>query len=624
MSKVARRRTRPPAAERGPASPPALTLPVVLVAAALLALTWAAFAGALGHSFVDWDDFQYVTENPHVLGRHYGELLRTVVVGGYAPLTMVSFAWNVSQPLRAAPFIATNVALHLLNTLMVFVLVLGLSRRRLLVAAFVALLFGIHPMHVESVAWVTERKDVLYAFFLLAGLLAYQRHLARPRGGGWLAAAFGLFVLSCLSKGMAVVFPALLVMLDWWNGRRVLERRAMLEKLPFVAVSLLFGVVAVVVQKGGDLFGLLHRTAADAGAAPPTGLGPLLRAIVPTYGYLTYAWRLLVPSGLCAYYPHPTPAEAMRPQVLLSPLFFLATVALVLWDLRRTRVIAFGLGWFLVTMVPVLQWIPVSGSLVPDRFSYVSYLGPLFALGMGLQAAFERRRAVGLALWCAGGVWAALLFVQATRQVEVWRDGASLWDRTIRQYPRLANPYLYRGKLRALAGQTREAQDDFRTALELGLRTADVYEGLGTTYGRLGRLDSALVVFDRALALEPRRGMLYYNRGVTWLHLGRAREALEDLDRAMALAPEQAAMLYGPRGYARARVGQYRAAVDDFDRAIAAGAGDAAILGGRAYCRLQLGDREGAVADFREALRLDPANADARAGLRALGDPALR
>jgi len=611
----------PPGARR--AVPLAPTLPLLLLALALVVITFAAFAGALSHGFVNWDDMQYVGENPLVLGKHYGQLLHAVVSHHYHPLTMLSLAWNVSTPLSAQPFVATSVGLHLLNTLLVFWLVLLLARGRWPVAAFVALLFGIHPMHVESVAWVSERKDVLYTFFFLGGLIAYWKYLER-RGSWLLGLAFVLFVLSCLSKVMAIVFPAVLVLLDYWRGRPALERRAALEKLPFLAVSLLFGLIVQDVQAGGDFHGLLRIVRVSAGPSRALmDVTPLQRILLPTNSYLMYVWQLFVPAGLCALYPQPPPHELVLPPYVLAPLFLLGTLALAFWDLRRTRVIAFGLGWYLVTIAPVLRYapqsIPIGGGITADRYSYLSYIGLLFVLGMGLQAVFERRRFLGVALWGVSGLFAAALWVQTVHQVETWKNSEALWSRVIQVNPRLGAAFVLRGKDRFASGQTPAAMRDFQTAHRFGLRTADLYEGLGSGWVALGKLDSALVMFDRAVAADPGRGRSYYNRAAVGLSLGRPREALGDLDRALALIPAEGATLYAARGYARMQLQEYREAAADLDRAVAAGGGDTQVRYNRGFCRLQLGDRAGAVDDFREALRLNPGNAGAQRQLRTLG-----
>ena len=610
----------------GPSIPPQETsaagspLPGLLIASAtLVALTLAAYWAALRHSFVGLDDAQYVTDNAAVLGKHYRELLLAVVAGNYHPLSLLSMAWNVTTPLSPLPFIATNLALHVANTLLVFWLVWLISYRKFLVAAFVALLFGIHPMHVESVAWISERKDVLYTFFFLAGLIAYWRYLVR-RAWGLLALSFILFVLSCLAKGMAVVFPIVMMLLDYWQRRPLMERRALLEKLPFFATSALFGLIALDAQGGGNFHGVLHLVGlrADALTTPQT-LTPWQRLVLPTHAYTTYVARVFLPLNLCAFEPYPSLQEMRQPAYLVAPLGLLATLAIMLWDLRRTRVLTFGFGWFLATLVLVLQWVPVGGAIVADRYSYLSYVGLFFIMGIGCQAVFERRRAMGVALWGVGGLFLHLLFFQTISQVSTWKDSDTVWERILRLHPDQAWIHTIRGADRASKGRIQPALDDFRTALSLGLRNADVYQGLGSTYGAVGKLDSSLIMLDRGLAIDSSRGGLYFNRAATYQAMGRQREALRDMDRVISLMPTQATRLHGPRGHAMMEIGDYAGAAAEFDRALAADSANADLFYDRGRCRLQLGDRAGAARDFRASLRLVPGDTRVRTQLQTLG-----
>jgi Flp pilus assembly protein TadD len=589
-----------------------------LVAVALAAITLFVYAGALRHTFVNWDDPEYVTQNPLVLGKEYGRLLTAVVSHHYHPLTMLSLAWNVSTPLSAQPFIATNVALHVINTLLVFWLVLLLAERRVAVAAFVALLFGIHPMHVESVAWIAERKDVLYAAFYLGGLIAYWGHLERSRPP-LLILTFALFVLACLAKGIAVTFPLAMLLLDYWKGRP-LQARLLLEKLPFLAVSALFGAVVLDVQAGGDFHGLLDAPAGGtAGFGLLPGYTPLQRVALPAYACLMYVWRLLVPAGLMALHPYPHVGDAGQLRFVLAPVLLLLLVLIAARSARRHRAVAFGAGWYLVSVIPVLQWIPVGGSLMAERYTYLPYVGLLFILATGLAAAAARGRWLGVAAWGAAGVFAAAMMLVSIRQVETWKNSESLWSRAIQVRPGLATAYVYRGKDREASGRVPEAHADFRAAEHFGARTPDVYEGLGSTWAALGRPDSAAVMFDRAVRADPTRGRSYYNRAVVRLQLGRSREAVADLDTALALLPDQATKLLGVRGYLKSQLGDCPGAIADLDRAIAAGARDPGVRYSRGNCRLTLGDRAGAVEDFRATLRLAPGHAKAAARLKELG-----
>ena len=592
--------------------------PILLALAGIAAITFAAFAGAFHHSFVSLDDATCVTNNPLVLEQRYGALLTTIVNNSYHPITMLSLAANASKPLSAEPFLVTNVVLHTLDTLLVFWLAFLLSRRRIIVALVTAVLFGIHPMRVESVAWVSSRKDVLYVFFFVAGLIAYWRYLEKSRWP-WLLATFALFLLSCLSKGMAVVFPAILILFDYWKGRPVLERKALLEKVPFFAVSLLFGLIALDAEHGRNFHGLFAIADKELKATlDPTNFTPFQRVAYPTFGFLTYVWQVLAPVHLGAFYPYPTPAEASHPKYLLSIVFFLGVLALAIGSIRRNRAVAFGAGWYLLVILPVLQWVPVGASMLADRMTYLAYFGLFFLAAVGIDALIERQRAARAAVAAALLVVVALLFVRTRQQVETWRDSEALWSNVVRNFPRCDLPYISRGNGRGEAGQIQGAMADLQTALRLGSRRADMYEGLGNVYASIGKADSAVLMFDLALKGNP-NGRTYYNRAIAHLILRHPREALRDLDMALERMPLQASTLHFPRGNAYLQLGMYAEAIGEYDRAIAAGQLVVDALLNRGACKLLLKDAAGAEADFREALRLDPNNAAAVAQLRAMG-----
>jgi protein O-mannosyl-transferase len=613
------RRERVPGRASGPARcaggprPPRRVGATLLALAAVAAVTFAAYTGAFDHAFVSWDDPDYVEENTLVQQHDTHSLLTAVISNNYHPLTMVSLAMNASQPLSPKPFIVTNVILHTINTGLVFWLTLLLSGRRVLVASIAALLFGIHPMHVESVAWISERKDVLYCFFFLSACITYWRYLER-RAWPWLLATFVLFVLSCLSKGMAVVFPVVMVLLDFWKRRPVFETKSLLEKVPFLAVALLFGMIAMNVQAGGDFHGAFTRVDKGLkGLADTLPVSPLQRLTLPCYGYLMYAWKLFVPLNLSGFYPYPSPSEANGILFLLSPLFLLGTVALAVWDARRTRLATFGIGWFFVTIAPVLQWVPVGEAIMADRYSYLSYVGPIFALTYGIALALRKAPALRPVAWAACGLYAAFFFLQTTRQVETWRDSETFWSSVIRRFPRSDLAYISRGNFRGKSGRVPEAMADLQTALRLGSRRGILFDGLGNAYGTLGQVDSALIMFDRGLSLEPNMGRTYYNRAIAYLRLARPNEALADLERARVLMPLQAATLYFPRGNAYMQLTRYREAIGEFDRAIEAGVRDPYAYYNRGVCKSRVGDSDGAAADFREAHRLNPALGSAAA-----------
>jgi hypothetical protein len=572
---------------------------------AVLAITLAAYVGAFGHEFLTWDDPDYVVQNSLVLTHDYGGLLKAIVSSNYHPLTMVSLALNAAVPVSAKPFLVTNALLHTMNAGLVFWFAFLLSGRRLFVAFWTALFFGIHPMHVESVAWISERKDLLYTAFFLGGALAYWRYL-RTSDLTWLAVTFALFVLSCLSKAMAVVFPLVMVLLDMWARRPALSGRSLLEKAPFLVTSLLFGLIALNVQGGGDFHGLLTRTDLHLkGLADSLPFPAWQRAIMPAYGFMGYIWKLFVPTGLSAFYPYPSPAEAGGPLYLIAPLFLVAVVALAMWDFRRTRILTFGIGWFLITIALVLQWIPVGEAIMADRYTYLSYVGPLFALAMGASALAGRSRGWWVACFAVLGLLGALFFVLTTRQVAVWRNSETLWTNVVRRFPHSGTGYVVRGNARGASGHVQEAMQDLLMARSLGSRRVDLYDGLGNSFAAQGQLDSAVVMFSTGLALAPNAGRTYYNRALAYVRLGRPREALADLDQAQKLMSVQTVNVHLPKGDAYLQLQQFREAAAEYDQAIQAGARDPVAYNNRAIARWNLGDQAGASADLEEARRLN-------------------
>jgi tetratricopeptide (TPR) repeat protein len=593
--------------------------PTLAALVGIAVITIAAYAGAFQHAFVSLDDATCVTQNPLVLEKRYDALLTAVVNNSYNPLTMLSLAFNASRPLSAQPFLVTNVVLHTMNTLLVFWLAYLLSRRRFLVAILTALLFGIHPMRVESVAWVSSRKDVLYAYFFLAGLITYWRYLER-RTLPWLFSTFVLFVLSCLSKGMAVVFPLILILLDYWKGRPLLERRSLLEKAPFFAVAFLFGLIALDAEAGRSFHGLFAVVNKELKATVDTAFfTPFQRVAYPTYGFMMYTWRLFVPAHLGAFYPYPTLAEASHPRYLLSIFLFLGAIALAVWSVRRARILAFGLGWYLLVILPVLQWVPVGGSMLADRMTYIAYVGPFFLLATGAGLLFDRYRAMRAVLAVGLAVVVAVLFVLTTRQVETWKDSEALWTNVMRNFPRSDVPYVSRGNGRGEAGQIQGAMADLQTALRLGSRRADMYDGLGNAYATIGKPDSAVLMFDLALKANPNSSRTYYNRAIAHLRVSRPREALADLAKAQEGMPLQASIFHFPRANAYMQLAMYSEAEAEFGRAIETGQMVTDALYNRGVCRLRRNDPGGALADFRETLRLDPNFALAIEQIRAMG-----
>ncbi|HLP95549.1 MAG TPA: tetratricopeptide repeat protein [Saprospiraceae bacterium] len=525
----------------------------LITAGGLLAVILAAFGGAFGHDFVSWDDHVYVYENPMVLnptGANFRAFATQVVSLNYHPLTMWSLWLNSALfGAGAKSFIATNVLLHWGNAALLCWLVWLLTGKQYRsVAIFTALLFAIHPLRAESVVWVSERKDVLHVFFFLAGLISYWQYLDTQRKGKlWLALL--LMLLSCLSKGVAVVFPLVCMLLDYWHGRKF-SAAWVLEKLPMLALSILFGLIALDVQKGGDFHGLLTLPG-DKTKALSTVFGMDKKILFAGYGYMMYFVKTFLPLQLCTLYPYPTELELKGFQYLGGAIFFLATIGLAIWSMRKTRVLAFGFGWILSTVLLVLQFISVGVVIMADRYFYLPSAGLFFMLTYAAEVyVLQHKPNLRNAWWVVLALFAAWCLWLSREQTATWKNSETLWKQVLKFYPTedqamesLANWY---GK----QNRVPEAEQMLERAVSDGCTRANVYSALANCIAikaatakdsstQRSLRDRAFSLYDQSIALNPGNADTYFNRAFTAL-LVNPRRTIADLDTAIALAPYKA------------------------------------------------------------------------------------
>src|SRR5262245_11928828 len=598
----------------------------------ILAATAVCFSPALSgrKQFTNWDDPGYVTAQPLVRSLAPANL-RTIfspdsdVVLNYHPLTVLSLAldyWRGGLDVRA--YATTNLGLHVVNTLLVFVFLHRLTDGSFVVSALSAFWFGIHPMHAESVAWISARKELLYTLFFVASCYAYLGYLAAG-GAGWLAVSFVLFVLSCLSKATAVPLPLVLVLLDFVRGRKP-SRRMVLEKIPFLAVSIVVGVLSVRIQGEGALvFG--EFTAPE-------------RVLLAGYAFVMYWVKLLVPSRLSPFYPYPLAADgshvggifwvfpAIALLIVVAPLVFTSV-----WDARRFRTATFGMGLFTLSVAPVLQLVPVGSAIMADRYTYLSSVGAFLLIASFVDELLTWPRARP-ALLVLLAVFSVGLAAATYRRTWVWTDSETLWSDAIAKFPfRLdesggtvrvlqrgaAIAYQYRGNYYRDQGQVDRAVLDWELLVKAGIYHSAPYINLANVHAdRAERLlqeqrqEEAAAAFARAIELYglalvrgSDRFEAYLNRAVTYARMGRDEEALEDFQRAIASRPSAVALWVDVASEAL-RLGRYDAAVAAATRAAAGDAGNANAFFVRGTAYLQAGKPTEAIADLRRAVGLAP------------------
>jgi len=498
---------------------------VSLVCAALIAITLVSFAGVLRNGFVNYDDPVYVTDNPQVqsgLGWRTAAWAFTATrAANWHPLTWLSHLLDVTLfGLAPAGHHAVSLAIHAVNAGALFLVLRGLTGA-LWPSALAAALFALHPLRVESVAWVAERKDVLSAFFWIAALAAYRRYLARPTPQRYLT-VFAALALGLAAKPMLVTLPLALLLLDYWPLGRVRTGqlgRLLLEKAPLLALAAASCFVTYSVQARG-------------GAVALEETAPIVQRLENGIGsYLRYLEQTLWPRGLAVFYPLETGQGRIR-EAALAGVLLIALTGCALWLLRRSPYLGVGWFWYLGTLVPVLGLVQVGLQARADRYTYLPSIGVSIAVAWGAWALAGRSRS--RRAWLAAGSCAALLGLSlATRaQVSHWRDTVTL----------------------------------FRQALAVAPESLLAHHNLGIALSQRGDMAGAMSHFKRALAIDPLHPQAHYNVGIAYDQLGERAEAVPHYRLAVQVKPDYAEA-HNNLGVDLALAGRLQEAIDQFREA---------------------------------------------------------
>ena len=511
------------------------------LASALLAFL--VYLPALQNGFLNWDDKEIIPGNPHIQSLSLSNLfwmLTDLTTGNWLPLTWFSYAldhgWGGSEPFA---YHMDNLLLHALNTLLVFFLSLRLVNLAVRQphfpvkrAAFLtAVLFGLHPLHVESVAWAAERKDLLCGAFYFLSLLVYLDYAARKdKKPSRYYSCLGLFLLALMSKPMAVTLPAVLLVLDAWPLRRLATDRAkvLLEKIPFFLLSISVGCLTILAQS-------------RKGAMPSLEtLGPLSRLMNALHSLIFYLGKMVAPIHLTAFYP--LPAEPFSLEVL-GATFLVMLISRFCFVQRKVRP-ALGTAWlfYLVTVSPVIGLLQAGTQAAADRYTYIPLLG-FFILFSAWFAHWSSTRpfrgaVIGLAL-------ALTLSMVTLGQLEAWKNQVVLWENVVKFYPRVNDvAYSNLGNAYQAAGRLEEALKAYDAAATLAPNKALPHEGRGFVLSGLGRPEDSFLEFKKAVELEPTQPIYLLMLGNAYLIRGQAKEAVQVLEEAEKLQPQNPALLH--------------------------------------------------------------------------------
>src|SRR5437870_3095596 len=548
-----------------------------LVPVLIALVTFAAFLPTLQNQFVTWDDGKNFLENAHYRGLGWTHIrwMWTTHLGHYIPLTWMTLGLDyLLWGMNPFGYHLTNLLLHAANAVVFFfvarrILTLALpspSERghALAVAAgFAALVFAIHPLRVESVAWVTERRDVLSGLFYLSAILMYLRACERgARGRGWYWAAVGLFAGALLSKSMVVNLPFVLLILDvyplrrlggfvgWWSEP---ARRIYIEKIPFVLLAAAASAIAVMAQSS------VHAAASLAQLSLPG------RLVVSAYGLGFYLWKMVVPVNLSPLYELPRTMDPVAPPFILSYALVLAITAIVL-ALRRP-VPGLPAAWvaYVVVLLPVLGILQSGPQIAADRYTYLAGLGWASLAGAGLLSTWRRWPPfvlTGLAVVLLSG-----LGTLTWNQVEVWHDSEKLWTHALAIDPKTSMAQFGLGRVLADQGKPAEAIEHYRQALNIKPDYGAAHYNWGVVLGQQGKPAEAIEHYRQALRIRPNYAEAHNNWRLVLGQQGRLADAVEHFQQALRLKPDFAEA-HNNWGFALAQQGKRAEAIEHYRHAL--------------------------------------------------------
>jgi tetratricopeptide (TPR) repeat protein len=617
----------------------------LLICLALAVLTVTAFWQLKDCGFISYDDEQYVTKNAYVQSGLNGNSVKQAFSselakhsGHWHPITWLSLMLDHSIfGLNPHGYHLVNLLFHVMNTILLF-LILRRMTKTLWPSAFVACLFAIHPLHVESVAWIVERKDVLSTFFWMLTMGAYSYYVEHP---GFRRYCFVLlfFALGLMSKSMLVTLPFVLLLLDYWPLRRfseiipdqkiqaeefnfvpsdkqkkkskkkdavkeILEVKKpadpeykwsliyplLLEKIPLFALAIISSIVT-------------YLAAHSAGAIHSEEMSLGVRIGNAFISYIAYMGKMIWPSNLAVFYPHP---GGLIPWQVLGSVFLLIVITLVvIWKAKKSPYLVTGWLWYLGTLVPVIGIVQAGSQAMADRYTYIPLIGLFIIVAWGVPDLLKKWHYRKEILLASSALSIFCLSIITWTQVGYWQNSITLFDHTLKVTDNNWFTYNSRGNAYYDLGDYRQAIEDYDRALRITPRYAEAYSNRGTAYHKLGNYKQAIADLNRALEIKPAYADAYNSRGTAYHILGNYRQAIEDCSRAIEIKPDYA-MAYNNRGNAYNVLGNYRQAIEDYGRAIEIKPGYADAYYNRGSAYNNLGNYRQAIEDLNRAIEFKP------------------
>lgn len=529
-----------------------------------IVFTYCIYSPVLKNDFINYDDPEYVYENPHIKDlavKNIQTLFNTRTSDLYIPLVFLSY--NIEYhffKLKPTGYHFTNLILHIINSLLVLWLVWLLSKN-LLITIIISIFFAIHPLHVESVAWITERKDLLYSFFYLIALISYHFYNQR-NDKKYYVLAFVCFLFSCFSKAMAITLPAILILYDYFYLQKK-SWKIIINKIPFFIISMIFVIVAFKMMNMEERWAINFQ------------YNPLDKIATFCYGLFFYIQKAIIPVHLSLIYPYPQKTEKLLPLIyLVSPIIIGIITWLVFFYSKSNSIIKSCFLFFLISILPVLQIIPNTFTIAADRYFYLPSIG-LFAIAAYLLNTIVEQKKLKISfVWTLLTVTTIIFSSLTYNRCKVWNNSITLFTDVIQHYqtsdvaygnlgsaynskgdfitaipflqkaaelnpenPKVLNDY---GCALCMVKQYDKAIENFNRAIVISPQQAQAYNNLANTYGVIGKTDLAIDNYIKTLQRDPDNAKALYNLGVTYSISGNKKMAIESYQHSAQLGFQRA------------------------------------------------------------------------------------
>ncbi|MGA1826320.1 MAG: tetratricopeptide repeat protein [bacterium] len=612
----------------------------IVICLLLVIATLVVYWQVRNYEFVAYDEIAYVVDNPNVQKGLTRESIvwsfKAIVAANWHPLTLLSHMLDIQlYGMAAGRHHMTNVLFHIMNSLLLF-LIFWIMTGDLWQCGFIAALFALHPLHVESVAWVAERKDVLSTFFWLLTILTYIGYTKNHEIKIYFLTLI-FFILGLMAKPMLVTLPFVLLLLDYWPLRRLRSRKELYEKIPFFVLVVALSAVTFLVQKRGGAVCTLNTYSIK------------MRVANALLSYARYLGKMFFPYKLAFFYPYPARFHAMQVAGVFLLLVSLSLYAIM--TMRKHPYFTVGWLWYIGTLVPVIGLVQVGEQAMADRYTYVPLIGIFIALAWGVPELIKNGRRKKIALAAAATILILLFMIVSWRQTGSWKNSSALFEHALHvtdnnyvAHNGMGNVLKKKGKIteaiehyteairlkpaNAIAhnnlgnalkkqGKIREAIEHYREALRINPDYASAYNNLGNAFKKQGKIEEAMEYYAEALRIDPEYALAYYNLGNLLRAQGRTNEAIEHYSNALRLDADFIEA-YINMGVAFMDQGRIEEAIDYYTMGLQIEPDNALLHYNLGNAQARMGNFKKAIVSFQEALRIKPDYVEAEDKIRSL------